>query len=165
MGTFNQKVVLSATERQIPVIAESIRQEFIKDEFDVELMNNVNGGCDISISKGGFFKAILGMKTALNVSLTPQSDGVLFDAHVGIFGQQIIPAAIAMFLFWPVVLTQAWGLIQQSEMDDRALAAAERGVLKSSLATASCVSGRYCTNCGAILPLGAKTCNKCYRII
>ena len=105
------------------------------------------------------------MKTALNVSLTPQSDGVLFDAHVGIFGQQIVPAAIALFLFWPVVLTQAWGLIQQSEMDDRALAAAERGVLKSSLVTASAVSGRYCTNCGAILPLGARTCHKCGKIM
>lgn len=165
MGTFNQSVVLSATERQIPVITESIKQEFINDGFDVEVMNNANGGCDISISKGGLFKAILGMKTALNVSLTPQSDGVLFDAHVGIFGQQIVPAAIALFLFWPVVLTQAWGLIQQSEMDDRALAAAERGVLKSSLVTASAVSGRYCTNCGAILPLGARTCHKCGKIM
>ena len=146
MGTFNKKTVLAATEEQIPVIAESIRHEFVNDGFDVNIINYVNGGCNISISKGGFFKAILGMRTSLNVTLTPHLNGVLFDAHVGIFGQEVIPAAIALLVFWPVMLTQAWGLIKQSEMDDRALAAAERGILNDVSS-----HGKFCTKCGAVL--------------
>lgn len=35
---------------------------------------------------------------------------------------------ISMFFFWPVLLTQIWCLLQQSSLDDRALAAAERGI-------------------------------------
>lgn len=160
MGTFCKKTVLSATAQQIPSIAESIRQEFVSDGYDVKVENMTSGGCDISITKGGVFKAVLGMRTALKVTLTPQINGVLFDAHVGIFGQQIIPALIFYFVFWPVILTQIAGLIQQSKMDDRALAAAQRAIANNP-GFQSGTSRKFCTNCGNSIPEGSKFCPHC----
>ncbi len=108
MATYSKKKLLSVHPNQIPQIAEAIRYEFEMDGFVVYIDNLMSGGKDISITKGGLFKAILGMRSALKLSLTPQTDGVMFHANIGIFGQQAIPTVIMLFYFWPVLITQIW---------------------------------------------------------
>ena len=154
-----------ASASKIPQIAEAIRKDFEIDGFEVNIDTLMSGGRDISVTKGNLFKAVLGMRSALKITLTPQSDGVLFDANVGIFGQQAIPAVITMFFFWPVLITQIWGLVEQSNLDDRALAAAERVIGGSTAATASSFAGsgtyKFCTNCGTKVSGDAKFCPEC----
>ena len=97
MGTFNTKKMIVAPASLIPEMGERIGQSFKAEGFEVNSIKLSNGGYDVSITKGGMFKAVLGMKTALKISLTPQGGNVLFDASVGIFGQQAIPTIISMF--------------------------------------------------------------------
>lgn len=163
MSTFSKKEVIPASASQIQAMADSINQEFVDDGFEVKTESLIGGGCDISITKGGSFKAVLGMRSALKVTLMPTMNGVLFDAHVGIFGQQALPTVISMFFFWPVLITQIWGLVKQSKLDDRALAAARR-VAGCSTTTTPQPSGEeyiYCTKCGAQLPADSAFCPKC----
>lgn len=162
MATFNTQKLLMATVTQIPDMAEAIREEFAPEGYDIQIDTLMNGGRDISITKGNLFKAVLGMRSALKITLTPQMDGVLFDARVGIFGQQAIPTVISMFFFWPVLITQIWGLVNQSQLDDRALAAAER-VLQGSASSlnVSSVGTLFCTHCGARMDEGARFCSRC----
>lgn len=164
MSTFNKKAILPATTSQISDMAKAIEQEFYKDGYDVKTDTLMNGGCDISISKGGTFKAVLGMRSALKVCLTPTLNGVQFDAHVGIFGQQAIPTVISMFFFWPVLITQIWGMVSQSKMDDRALAAAQSVLVASSISqgiVGNTGTNNFCTSCGAEVPADAAFCPKC----
>ncbi len=129
----------------------------------------MSGGIDISITKGSLFKAMLGMRSALKVTLIPQTDGVLFDANVGIFGQQAVPTVISMFLFWPVLITQIWGLVEQSSLDDRALTLAEQAIAVGSTSSASASSfassftgtHKFCTNCGTKTDGTSKFCPEC----
>ena len=168
MATFSKKRLLSASATQIPQMAESIRQEFIYDGFEVNVESLLNGGADISITKGGVFKAVLGMRSALKVALIPQQTGVLFDANVGVFGQQVVPTVITYFFFWPVLITQIWGLVQQSSLDDRALAAAERAIggqqfqtpTPNTLAIDPGVAS-FCPECGNKIEPGGKFCPNC----
>lgn len=162
MPTFNTQKLLPATVAQIPAMAEAIRKEFAPEGFDIQIDTLMSGGRDISLTKGNLFKAVLGMRSALKITLTPQMDGVLFDARVGIFGQQAIPTVISMFFFWPVLITQIWGLVSQSKLDDRALAAAERGI-QSSTSSSRVSSGDtlFCTHCGARMDVGARFCSRC----
>ena len=165
MATYSKRQLLMASASKIPQIAEAIRKDFEIDGFEVNIDTLMSGGRDISVTKGNLFKAVLGMRSALKITLTPQSDGVLFDANVGIFGQQAIPAVITMFFFWPVLITQIWGLVEQSNLDDRALAAAERVIGGSTAATASSFAGsgtyKFCTNCGTKVSGDAKFCPEC----
>ena len=169
MSVFSKKQLIQASPVQIPQIVESIRREFEVEGYEVKVDPLISGGSDISITKGSTFKAVLGMKTALKVTLTPQTDGVLFDAGVGIFGQQAIPTVISMFFFWPVLLTQIWGLIQQSSLDDRALAAAQRGITSPSGTASSFTNnteaGSFCPYCGKPIPSDAVYCPKCGKKI
>lgn len=130
MGTFATKKILQGNPSLIPVIAEQIKTEFAAEQFEVQIDNLLSGGVDISISKGGLFKAVLGLKSALKVSLIPKDNAIAFEAGIGIFGQQAIPTIISMLFFWPVLITQIWGIVQQSKLDDKALEIAEE-VLKN----------------------------------
>ena len=168
MATYSKKRLLPASATQIPQMAESIRQEFIYDGFEVNVETLLSGGVDISITKGNVFKAVLGMRSALKVTLIPQQTGVLFDANVGVFGQQAVPAVISMFFFWPVLITQIWGLVQQASLDDRALAAAERviGGQQYQVPTqeppvAAVGSANFCPECGQKVEPGGKFCPNC----
>ena len=166
MGRYNTKRLLKADVSQIDAIAEAIREEFENDGFDVMVDDLLSCGKDISITKGGMFKAVLGMRSALKVTLTPQSDGVLFDANVGIFGQQVIPSVITLFFFWPVLIIQIWGLVKQSKIDDRALAIAQAAARESAPAapTASTLLDhdvKFCTHCGHKMSRTAKFCPEC----
>ena len=169
MGTYCKSKLLPVHSSQINAIAEAIQNDFVRDGFEVNVDTLMSGGKDISITKGNLFKAVLGMRSALKVTLMPQTNGVLFDANVGIYGQQSIPSIISMFFFWPVLITKIWGLVEQSKLDDRALEAAERAcglrqgvALYASVnnATNSCGS-KFCIHCGARIGNTANFCPEC----
>lgn len=171
MGAFNTKTILNGNPQLIPAIADRICQTFAADGYEINRDNLMSGGVDISVTKGGVFKAIVGMKTALKITLIPQTNSISFEAGVGIFGQQALPTVISMLFFWPVLLTQIWGLIQQSDLDDKALAAAQAVVNEAGGYTSSNFgsvtpppvpgAGKFCTNCGAKLAENAKFCSNC----
>ena len=163
MAKYNTKKLLQAHPSQITTIAEAIKNHFEGEGYEVQVDDLMSGGKDISITKGNLFKAVLGMRSALKVTLTPQTDGVLFDANVGIYGQQAIPTIISMLFFWPVLITQIWGLVEQSSLDDRALAVAERTIIDASYSAPSSFANnpKFCTNCGAKIDGASKFCPNC----
>ena len=170
MSTFNTKKVLYGSTSLIPTIANSIRNEFLKEDYEVTMESLSSGGYDISITKGGLFKAVVGLKTALKVTLRPVNGNISFEAGVGIWGQQAIPTVISMLFFWPVIITQMWGIITQAQLDDKALDIARDVIATcgsgSSLSLDSSSSTyKFCTSCGAQNPSSAKFCTNCGKAI
>ena len=164
MATFSTKKILYGSTSLIPTIANRIQEEFQNDGYEVAMDALSSGGYDISISKCGVFKAVLGMKTALKVTLLPQGSNIHFEAGVGIWGQQAIPTVISMLFFWPVLLTQLWGLVQQSKLDDKVLCIAEDIVYKDNgVKSTGSTSGKFCTGCGTQNAESANFCSGCGR--
>lgn len=179
MGAFNTSTILSGSPALIPAIADRICHTFSADGYEINREDLISGGVDISVTKGGIFKAVLGMKTALKVTLVPQDNSISFDAGVGIFGQQAIPTIIMLFFAWPVLLTQIWGLVQQSHLDDKALEAARSVITENACnpgfsgtpiqpltnghasTTETPAVPNFCTNCGAKLTANARFCANC----
>lgn len=164
MATFSTKKILYGSTALIPTIANRIQEEFQRDGFEVAMDALSSGGYDISITKGGIFKAVLGMKTALKVTLLPQGSSIHFEAGVGIWGQQAIPTVISMLFFWPVLLTQIWGMVEQSKLDDKALEIAEGVVYMNSntgAASTSSAGSKFCTSCGTQNAESANFCSGC----
>ena len=85
MATFSTKKILYGSTSLIPTIANRIQEEFQNDGYEVAMDALSSGGYDISITKGGVFKAVLGMKTALKVTLLPQGNSINFEAGIGIW--------------------------------------------------------------------------------
>ena len=69
---------------------------------------------------------------------------------------------IPIFFFFLLLITQIWGLVNQSQLDDRALAAAERGMQSSGYSlNVSNVGALFRTHCGARMDEGARFCSRC----
>jgi hypothetical protein len=105
---------------------------FEQQGYEVTETHIPSGGVQVSIRRGGTFKAIIGMKTALNIKIEPQANGSKVEAGVGIFGQQAIPTAITLLVFWPVVIAQVWNMAQEAKLDDEALDVAEESLKAQS---------------------------------
>lgn len=130
MGAFTTKKKIFGDSSMIPYMAEQIRQEFSVEGFEV-IISDLKSGKEINITKGGLFKAVVGLRSALKVSITPAKDGYIdFEAGVSIVKQQLLPTIVTVWLFvWlfsPVVIVQIWGMIKQSKLDEKALDIAEK---------------------------------------
>jgi len=146
------------------MMSNKILTHFRAEGYEVDVQVSDLGTHDISLTKGGLFKAVLGLRTALKITLKPESGRISFDAGIGIFGQQLIPSLIMYFVYWPVLLTQLWGLVQQSQLDDIALRLAE-SVIPSDQAAPKVVEptsiSSFCPNCGAKHDAGMRFCPNC----
>jgi hypothetical protein len=105
-----------------------VMRHFESQDYEVTETLIPTGGVQDSIRRGGTFKAIIGMKTALNIKIEPVANGTKVDAGVGIFGQQAIPTAITLLVFWPVIIAQVWNMAQEANLDEEALRVAEESV-------------------------------------
>jgi hypothetical protein len=128
MGTFNSSKTFPYFVDDIAPVAQDVMDHFKDQDFEVTETNISTGGVQVSIRKGGTFKAIIGMKTALNIKIEPVANGTTVDAGVGIFGQQAIPTAITLLVFWPVIIAQVWNMAQEANLDEEALRVAEESL-------------------------------------
>ncbi len=165
MGTFKSSRLFDAPPALIEQIVADVENTFINKEFTVEKDELLSGGYDISLTKGNIFKAVLGMKSALKVLVRPQNNGIYIEAGVGIFGQQAIPSAITLFIAWPVLVTQIWGLVKQSKLDDVVMQVAQETINNASGETKNTApsheSFKYCPECGTKVSASAKFCGEC----
>jgi hypothetical protein len=128
MGTFNSSKTVPYSVGDLAPVAQDVMRHFEQQDFEVTETNLPMGGAQVSIRKGGTFKAIIGMKTALNIKIEPVANGTTVDAGVGIFGQQAIPTAITLLVFWPVIIAQVWNMAQESNLDDEAIRVTEESL-------------------------------------
>jgi acyl carrier protein phosphodiesterase len=128
MGTFNSSKTFPYFVEDVAPVAQDVMDHFEQQDYEVTETNIPTGGVQVSIRKGGTFKAIIGLKTALNIRIEPVANGTTVDAGVGIFGQQAIPTAITLLVFWPVIIAQVWNMAQESNLDDEALRVAEESL-------------------------------------
>ncbi len=128
MGTFNSTQTFPYEVEDLVPVAQDVMRHFEQQDFEVTETPLEAGGVQVSIRRGGTFKAIIGLKTALNVKIEPATDGTKVDAGVGIFGQQAIPTAITLLVFWPVIVAQVWNMAQEAKLDEEALDVAEKSL-------------------------------------
>ena len=128
MGTFNSSKTFPYFVEDVAPVAQDVMDHFEQQDYEVIETNIPTGGVQISIRRGGTFKAIIGLKSALNIKIEPVANGTTVDAGVGIFGQQAIPTAITLLVFWPVLVAQVWNMAQEANLDEEALRVAEESL-------------------------------------
>ena len=128
MATFKSSRTFPYVVEDLAPVAQDVMRHFEQREFEVIKTSIPSGGVQVSISKGGTFKAIIGLRTALNIKIEPKGARTRAEAGVGIFGQQAIPSAITLLVFWPVILGQVWNMARQSKLDEEALRVVEQSL-------------------------------------
>ena len=153
-------------------VVDDVSRHFQNQGYEVKTDRGMAGDWDISITKSSTFKAICGMRSALKIELRKQNNGTFVKAGVGIFGQQAIPTIITMLVFWPLLVTQIWGMINQSKLDKEAMRIVEESFDRHTdgdrsttvppvipLATQTAI--QFCTSCGQKIAPGSRFCPQC----
>ena len=169
MGVFKSERRIWTEATDLGPVADELAQHFRAKGYEVVAHQTEVGAWDIDITRSGVFRTISGLRTALKVRLEPESGSVMARAGIGILGQQAIPTVVTMLVFWPVLVTQIWGTVQSSKVDDEALDVVEQALFRLAGRTtpvpvapsranfcgecgaARAGTGRFCTNCGAPL--------------
>jgi hypothetical protein len=171
-------------------VAADVVSHFKGQNFDVEAVHGASGTWDISIVKGKTMQAVLGLKLALKVLLVPENGVIVIHAGMGIFGRQMAPAALglvgirvaligagaaaATLIALPLLVTQAWGLVKASKLDDEAMLVVHESMLRhyadialalgpsgGETTGALAIEGRKCAECGTVAAGTAKFCGNC----
>lgn len=132
MGTFKSSRTFSYEIRNLEPVAKDVMDHFEQHGFEATADPIPTGGWQVSVRKGGFFRTVSGLKTALNIKIEPAGNGTSAEAGIGIFGAQAIPTAIFMFVAWPIIFVQIWGLAQNAKLDEEALSIVERSLIAHS---------------------------------
>lgn len=169
MGVFHSERKFQTDCQNLELVAKDVESHFQAKGFEVQRQSTITGGWNVGVSKGNLFKAVLGMRTALNIEIERTGAFVAVKAGVGVLGQQAVPTAITWFIAWPVAFAQIWGLIQQSKLDEEAIEVAARSLAAHSSGAAGpapagaegAPDGEFCTACGKPLTPAAKFCPEC----
>lgn len=102
MGLFRSTKLFCDVAPYSDTVANSLMSSLRYDGYEVDGIKLPSGDWDISIKKGNLFKAVLGLQTALKIRISPAVPHVYVKASVGIFGQQAIPTALTVCVWWPL---------------------------------------------------------------
>ena len=135
MGVFQSQKTVPVQVADLASVAQTVASHFQAKGFEVKTQST-DKGWHISISKADVFKTVMGTKTALNVELEPKGDNTDVSAGIGVFGQHGA-GGLGSILAGPLMLTQLWGMVQQSKLDDEAIAVAEKALQDTKSAAAA----------------------------
>lgn len=166
MGAFSSTKTIPISVQDLAPIANDLVLHFQRQGYETTSLPRLSGGWDVSITKGGIFKSVIGTKTALKIEIVNGHNETNVRASVGIFGLHAIPSAISLYLlFWPMLATQIFGLVRQSHLDDEAIACVEESLkIRAKQNTSSDLPSRqqgFCVECGAAVRMDATFCDKC----
>ena len=163
MALTDSSRIFSTTVQDTESISQYCKQYFENKGYSVAVEPTLNGNF-VSITKGGIFQSIAGMKTGLNINIDRMPQAISVSMKVGIFGKQAVPAAIAMLVFWPIIIPQIYGLIQQNKLDAEAyevIGVAIKNCEKQINDNTENGNVSFCQFCGAKVPADAEFCTSC----
>jgi zinc-ribbon domain len=164
VGLFSSDKIVPIKVPDLGPVGNDVIQHFRQAGFETAGTRTLAGGWDISLTKGGLFKSVIGSKTALKIEIEPGTCSTEIKAGIGIFGLQAIPTAISAFLFWPIIVTQIAGMVQQANLDTEAITVAEDSLRTHAVSAptpATPSTQQFCVNCGAGNPVKASFCSAC----
>jgi ribosomal protein L40E len=158
MSIFKTSKTIPATLTDLTPVAQAVMKHFARQDYEVSDQQPGPKCWEIGIHKGGIFRAVIGMKTALRIRIETIGANTEVGACIGLLDSQGISTAVSMLAFWPVLATQTWGLVRQAKLDEEAIAVAEEALLAASQDQNMT---RFCHDCGASVPGSATFCPAC----
>ena len=127
MGTFNSSTTVPYHVEDLSPVAQDVMRHFEQQDYEVTETPISTGGVQVSIRRGGVFKAIIGLKTALNVRIEPVANGTKVEAgrHLRAAGH---PDGDHVAGILAVIIAQVWNMAQEAKLDEEALRVSEQSL-------------------------------------
>jgi hypothetical protein len=158
LSVFRVTKLVPATTADLAPVAQAVMKHFADQDYEVSGDQTGPQCWEIGIHKGGTFQAIIGLKTALRIRIETIGASTQVNAGIGLLESQGISTAVSMLACWPVLVTQTWGLVKQSKLDEEAITVAEKALLAINAVNGS---AHFCQECGTAVDAEAAFCPAC----
>lgn len=156
MSTFNSFKRYEVSSSFILNAVNAIKTVFEAEGFEFEEKSGTLSKTVIEVTKGDLVKQAIGLKQGLQITFEYDGQYVNVEAKGIVVKNQLIASAITLFVTWPVLIPQIIGLINQSKLDEKAIA-----VIDSAYSSYNTESGVFCTHFGVRIPRGETRCPHC----
>lgn len=166
MALTDSSRIFTTQVQDIESILAYCESYFTAKGYQVSTEVLANGGF-VSLTTSGIFKSVSGMNTGLNITLTQMKGAISVTMKIGLFGKQLVPTAITMLVFWPMLIPQIYGLVQQNKLDEEAYSVINAAILECENSTLRNIDEdtAYCPFCGVKMPATANFCVACGKKI
>lgn len=132
VSVFKSETVIPISVTDLGPVAQELAEHFKQRSYQVECTETSDGKWEVGITRGGKFKSIAGLKSAMKIELEPLPRGTMVRAGAGLFGKQAAVTAVTMVIWWPLAIAPIWGMIREAGLDNEAVRVIEVS-LKSGL--------------------------------
>jgi hypothetical protein len=104
--------------RNFPVIqlASSLDTWYQSLGFETQMLKTQIGGLIIQARKEGFLRTVVGMSSAITVSINQQDAYLLIEVGGANWADKAGAAAIGYIVFWPTLISAGFGVYEQSKL-------------------------------------------------
>jgi len=104
--------------RNFPVIqlASSLDTWYQSLGFETQMLKTQFGGLIIQARKEGFLRTVVGMSSAITVSINQQDAYLLIEVGGANWADKAGAAAIGYIVFWPTLISAGFGVYEQSKL-------------------------------------------------
>jgi hypothetical protein len=155
-------------------LAGVVSDWFQNQQFEVQTLEAPGDGLVVQARQPETWRSILGMSSALNVTMTPQGENLVVQMGAAKWVDKAAVGAVGVLLFWPALIPAAYGAWKQKQLPNEVFqlidqyvatgqvpVAAPAPVKSPTPAAAPAPSGLRCPSCGQTVREGAKFCDHC----
>jgi hypothetical protein len=121
MSVFKSETLIPVSVTDLGPVAEELAEHFRHRNYQVECAETEDRKWEVGITRGGKFKSISGLKSAMKVELEPLSRGTMVRTGAGVIGKQAAVTAVTLVIWWPLAIAPVWGMIVQAGLDKEAV--------------------------------------------
>ena len=109
MSVFKSETLIPISVTDLGPVAEELAEHFRNRNYQVECAETDDSKWEVGITRGGKFKSIAGLKSAMRVELEPVRRGTMVRTGAGVFGKQAAVTAVTLVIWWPLAIAPVWG--------------------------------------------------------
>lgn len=158
-------------------LAGVVSDWFQNQKFEVQTLEAPGGGLVVQARQPEAWRSILGMSSALNVTMTPQGENLIVQMGAAKWVDKAAVGAVGVLIFWPALIPAAYGAWKQKQLPNQVFQLVDQYVATGQApvvapmpavtpaAAAPAPSGLKCPSCGQAVRAGAKFCDNCGAVL
>lgn len=170
-------------------VARKVSSWLKLNDFEAQIVDLPDGRITVQARQPKSWRYILGMSSALNITLEKKGDHLVVETGAGSWAEKFAVGAVGIFILHPLLITMAYGVWKQSQLpekvfevvdqhlkDKRGPAETTRIAIQPGDETAaesavpenvpsSTFEERICASCGGASSKEAKYCSQCGSLL
>lgn len=157
-------------------LADVVSNWFQSQQFEAQILEAPGGGLVVQARQPEAWRSILGMSSALNVTMIPQGDNLMVQMGAAKWVDKAAVGAVGLLLFWPALIPAAYGAWKQKQLPNQVFQLIDQYVATGQVPVVGPVpvaapaptpvpSAARCPSCGQPVRAGAKFCDNCGTLL